>query len=361
MAVEAARAALGRSSPRAPSAAVLEAADGRRAVVSSEPGRGALAVLLGERGQALGDRLAGRLHLVVEPEPVEAEALVRAADPEGLLVDIARLDPGLGGRGLARLLDAGVRVHRSGWGPLEPELERLLGPAEAALRRGRVDVLLKTASSLDGRVATHAGESQWITSPEARARGRALRGEVDLIVAGLGTVVADDPQLTTRIEGRPDPVRVVVDSRARTPLNARVVRTAQSTPTYLATTAAADPEACAALSARGVQVERLPEDARGRVDLRALLARLFALGYRTALVEGGPRLVGSLVDRRLVDRVAWFVAPSIIGGEGALAAVLGRGAGRLQDAARLEQVEVERCGVDLLVRGVVSDHPDRSA
>lgn len=221
----------------------------------------------------------------------------------------------------------------------------------------RPQIWLKAAASLDGRSATRTGESQWITGAAARRRGRALRGEVDAILVGVQTVVADDPQLTTRIAGASDPLRVVLDSRCRTPADAVVAATAERVPTLIATTARSSNADRRRLTKRGVLVEEVPQGAEGRVDLEVLLAGLWVRGIRRLLVEGGPTVAGSFVDAGLVDRVYWFAAPMIIGGSAGAGCLGGQGAGPLSEATRLKSVSCEPVGDDFLFTGDVIRGP----
>ncbi len=283
--------------------------------------------------------LGPELFLLEEPaEPTLVHPVVR----------VALLDPALGGAGIARLRAAGAEVQVGGGAEAA---ERMLGPWRRARAQGRPDVLLKLATSLDGRIATRTGESQWITGEQARARGRALRGEVDAILVGAGTVRADDPSLTARTPGCPDPVRVVLDGRARVSLDRRLVKTAHEVPTVVFAGPGAPEDAIRRLEAAGVDVESASADGDGRLDLGEVLGRLFSRGLLTVLVEGGAQVAGSFLDAGLVDRVAWFVAPMLIGGVDAAPALAGRGAVALADALVLRDVEVERLGPDLLVTG----------
>lgn len=221
----------------------------------------------------------------------------------------------------------------------------------AAARLGRPFVVLKTASSLDGRIATRSGHSQWITSPEARAHGRGLRAALDAIAVGARTADVDDPALTSRIEGTSDPLRVVFDSRLNLPVSRQLVRTAREIPSVVLTTRAADPGRRARLEARGVEVVLVRKTRSGRVDVGAGLDALFARGVRGLLVEGGATLAGAFVDAGLVDKVYAFVAPLIVGGAGAPGAIGGRGPARLDEALRLTRASVTRVGPDVLVIG----------
>ncbi|MEM1025690.1 MAG: RibD family protein [Myxococcota bacterium] len=210
----------------------------------------------------------------------------------------------------------------------------------------------KVASSLDGRIATRGGDARWVTSELARKRGRRIRSRVDGIMVGVGTVLADDPLLTARCPGR-EPRRIVLDSRGRTPTEARLLRTTGGTVTLFVGPAA--PEAWRErMRSAGADVMEVPSDPRGRLALASVLALLRAQGCRSLLVEGGGTLHGALFDEGLVDYVHWFIAPRIIGGREALGAVQGLGQPRLVDAPRLEELRIEALGTDLFVSGRVS-------
>jgi len=206
--------------------------------------------------------------------------------------------------------------------------------------------------SLDGKVATRTGASQWITSPKARALGMRLRDELDAIAVGLGTVRADDPQLTCRRRGGRDPLRLVLDTEAQTSPDARIVQVARRSvaPTWIVVGEGAPKQRRRRLEDAGALVHVVGRRA-GRVDLEAVLALLRDAGMSSLLVEGGPRVLGSLFDAHLVDKVHAFVAPLVIGGIGAPSAVAGEGAASLGDALALGRLSLERVGPDWLVTG----------
>lgn len=281
--------------------------------------------------------------------PPCAEALVRAG--------VARVVVGLpdplerdraGGADVLR--EAGIEVAVAGGDDLRACAELNSAFLTAAIT-GRPEVLLKMATSLDGRIATASGESRWISGPESRALVHRWRADVDAVAVGLGTALADDPLLTARgVEGPVrQPARVVFDSAARLPLGSALVRDAAAAPVVVLAGDAAPAERVAALREAGVDVVVAPGDARGRVDegLRALAAR----GVQSVLVEGGARLAAGLLAAGAVDRVAWFLAPMLIGGEGAPPALAGEGAPTLAAAPRLTDVVSGRVGADVLVTG----------
>src|SRR5271167_2047527 len=215
-----------------------------------------------------------------------------------VVVAIEDPDPRVAGNGIARLRAAGLVVDTG------------LGVEEAAeinagfltrQRLGRPLVTLKLATSLDGRIATSGGESQWITGPPARQRGHALRAAHDAIMVGTATVLSDDPQLTCRLPGlgRRSPVRVVLDRQLRIPHSAAVIADARQTPTWIVTLHSADVARRAALLAAGVTLIDADPDSEGRIDLVAALAALGERGVTRLLIEGGARLAAALLRARL--------------------------------------------------------------
>ncbi|MEI9891498.1 MAG: RibD family protein [Caulobacteraceae bacterium] len=177
-----------------------------------------------------------------------------------------------------------------------------------------MSVTLKLATSLDGRIATASGESRWITGPEARRAAHILRAAHDAVLIGVETALADDPELTVRLdrhEGRP-PARVVLDSRQRLPLTAKLVQTARAVPTYVVTTAEPDP----GLTAIGVTVLQVKAVGDGRPELEATLQALAAHGLNRIMVEGGGQVAGSFLRCGLVDVIEWFRAPIVLAARG---------------------------------------------
>jgi diaminohydroxyphosphoribosylaminopyrimidine deaminase / 5-amino-6-(5-phosphoribosylamino)uracil reductase len=216
---------------------------------------------------------------------------------------------------------------------------------------GLPHVTLKLATSLDGKIATAGGESRWISGPESRALVHRWRADHDAVGVGLGTAMADDPQLTARdLEGPVrQPARVVFDSAARLPLRSALVHGAPEHRLIVLAAADAPAERVAALEAAGAEVASLEGGPAGRVG--AGLAALGRLGIQSLLVEGGAELAGTLVAADAVDRVAWFLAPMLIGGREAPSALGGAGAPSLALAPRLAGAETRRVGDDVLVTG----------
>jgi diaminohydroxyphosphoribosylaminopyrimidine deaminase/5-amino-6-(5-phosphoribosylamino)uracil reductase len=253
------------------------------------------------------------------------------------------------GQGVRILAEAGVDVALA-----PPEEEAACRELNAAFIthsvRGRPHVLLKLATSLDGKIATAGGESRWITGAPARALVHRWRADHDAVAVGIGTALADDPGLTARDLDGPvrQPARVVFDTLARLPLAGQLVRTATEVPVLVVAGEAAPAERVAALEDRGVRVLRVPG---APVDVAAGLEALAAEGVQSVFLEGGAVLAGAALRAGMVDVVRWFSAPILIGGDGAPGAIAGAGAARLADAPRLGAVTVERVGDDILVSG----------
>ena len=258
-------------------------------------------------------------------------------------------NPRVTGGGAEFLAAHGVAVEL---GLLADEARRLNEAWLHWVRTGRPWVIAKAACSLDGRIATATGESQWLTGERARAFGHRLRHRLDAILVGIGTILADNPQLTTRLpQGRGrDPLRIVLDSRLRLPLTARLLRLESRATTLVACTKQANPDAIRALEDQGAQVAVLPQDA-GRVSLTALLELLGARQVQSLLVEGGAETLGAFFDQKLVHMFNFFYAPKILGGRSAPGAVGGQGVTHLGQAHIAKQLRIRRMGGDLLLTG----------
>ncbi|MBA4792793.1 MAG: RibD family protein [Phenylobacterium sp.] len=208
-------------------------------------------------------------------------------------------------------------------------------------------ITLKLATSLDGRIATAGGESRWITGEAARHQVHRLRGAHDAVLIGAETALADDPELTVRLPGYegPQPARVILDSRQRLPLDSRLARGAAEVRTIVVSTGPARPD----LAAAGVQVVEVPDLGEGRPDLTQVVAALRKRGLARIFVEGGGQVAASFLRCGLVDRLEWFRAPMVIGGEGR-PAIGALAVTALADAPRLRRREVRELGEDLWER-----------
>ena len=245
--------------------------------------------------------------------PPCCDALI-AAGVSRVVVATGDPDPRVDGRGLRRLREAGIAVEQ---GLLEAEARAVIAGFVRRITRGLPLVTLKLATSLDGRIATATGESRWVTGSAARRAAHGLRATHDAVLVGSGTALADDPDLTCRVPGmaRVPLARVVADTRLRTPLGSRLVSTARAVPTWIATRTGQPPAALAPYLEAGVEI--LPVRAKeGGLDLHALLGALAQRGVTRVLAEGGAGLAAGLLRAGLVDRVAWFHAPGVMGGDG---------------------------------------------
>ena len=257
-------------------------------------------------------------------------------------------NPAVDGRGVAALRAAGIAVEV---GVLEARARRLNEFFITWITTGLPFVAAKFATSLDGRIATHTGESKWITSDQARALVHRLRHAHDAILVGANTVIRDDPNLTTRLPegGGRSPLRIVLDSRLRVPVEARIFRQ-ESGGVMVATSDRAWADRHQRFVDAGIPVEVFPHH-QGRVDLADLLTHLGRREVISLLIEGGSSVHGNAFDRGLVDKVHAFIAPRVIGGVESPAAVGGRGRDLLAEATPLRDVEVTRAGPDIVVSG----------
>jgi diaminohydroxyphosphoribosylaminopyrimidine deaminase/5-amino-6-(5-phosphoribosylamino)uracil reductase len=288
------------------------------------------------------------LYVTLEPcahfgkTPPCAEAVI-AAGVRRVFAGMVDPNPEVSGRGLEKLRAAGIEVVS---GLLEDECARLNEPFIKHVVTGMPFVTLKCAMTMDGKTASASGDSRWITSEKSRRYVHRLRSMVDAVMVGVGTVTADDPQLTARIPGGRDPLRVVVDSRLRISPDAHIFRL-QSTARTVIATVSTDTARAASLEAAGADI-LLCADRDGRVDLHDLLTRLGGWGVQSVLLEGGHTLAGEAVRSGLVDKFLLFYAPKLMAGEG-MGLFFGNGAERMADALPLSGIEVKRFDDDIMV------------
>jgi diaminohydroxyphosphoribosylaminopyrimidine deaminase/5-amino-6-(5-phosphoribosylamino)uracil reductase len=277
--------------------------------------------------------------------PPCADALVKAGAAR-VVSGMVDPNPLVSGRGLQRLKDAGISVVT---GVLQEECRALNESFVVAVTLGRPWVTLKAAVSLDGRVATRTGESQWISGEASRAEVHRMRADHDAILVGSGTLRADNPRLTARIPGENprQPHRYAIDTRLEVPDEAALLEPGGPPVTLICALGAAS-ERAAALRSRGVDVVELPA-VEGRIPVTSVLALLMQRGQIRLLVEGGAELAGAFVDAGCVDRLVLFVAPLLLGGREAPAALGGLGVGRLTDALRARRTRVQALGDDWML------------
>ena len=258
-------------------------------------------------------------------------------------------NPLISGRGFARLSEAGIKVNK---GILEQKARRLNEAFIKYITTGLPFVAIKVAMSMDGKIGTMAGDSHWITGEKSRQFVHRLRDNSDAIMVGIETVLIDDPRLTTRIEGGggKDPLRVIVDSTARLPIDARVIESTSSARTIVAVTDQAPEEKCRILEEKGVEIITVPAK-NGRVDVVELMKKLAERELTIVLVEGGGTLNYSLLENKIVDKLFVFIAPKIIGGRRSPTPFSGSGIESLKDAWFVEDIEMKQFDQDLLLIG----------
>ncbi len=279
-------------------------------------------------------------------------------------VVMAMMDPNpkVSGRGKKILEDHDIEVKT---GVLENEARKLNEAYIKYITTNRPFVILKTAMSLDGKIATASGKSRWISSEASRKMVHQIRDEVDAIMVGIGTVLRDDPSLTTRLEiplnpplkkgdlsdrrGH-DPIRIILDSRARIPLEAKVLNLNSPARTIVAVTSQSPQEKIDQLRQRA-DVLILPEQ-NGKVDLQALMGKLGQMEVMSVLLEGGAEVNASALKAGIVDKVMVFIAPKLIGGSGAPGPIGGAGIDKLSEAVSLTDISLDRVGEDILVTGI---------
>ena len=272
-----------------------------------------------------------------------------AAGVKTVYLAVVDPNPQVAGGGCAQLQAAGIQVVVE---DTQGAQELYEGFAKH-IQSGIPFIAAKFAMSLDGKIATHTGDSKWVTGAASRRVVQEMRRECDAVLVGINTVLADDPQLTARDErGLPlprQPLRVVLDSQCRTPPEAKIFKEPGNT--LIVTSESASPARVAELTDRGAQVLQLPLKEPGRVDWPETLAELGRRDVVNLLVEGGGIVLGSLFDAGLVDKVYAFIAPKIIGGEAAPGPVGGKGAPTMSQSWRLERTRWEQVGEDWLIIG----------
>ena len=276
--------------------------------------------------------------------PPCADALI-AAGISRAVVAVVDPDARVSGEGIARMREAGIEVTVGVGGAEAKELNAGFFMRVAC---NRPLVTWKVASTLDGRIATHRGDSQWITGDTARNMAHGLRASYDAVMVGVGTVLADDPALTCRLPGLAarSPIRVVLDGRLHLPLTSQIVMTARVIPTWLVTLRGTDALRHDAYVACGVEVIEVG-DVDGNIDVNEVLQCLAERGITRLLLEGGSRVVGAFLRAGLVDRIAWFRAPRLMGGDG-IPAAAAIGVDLLFDTPVFMRTGVLEAGADLL-------------
>ncbi|MCM3574300.1 bifunctional diaminohydroxyphosphoribosylaminopyrimidine deaminase/5-amino-6-(5-phosphoribosylamino)uracil reductase RibD [Mesobacillus subterraneus] len=260
-------------------------------------------------------------------------------------VFVASVDPNplVGGAGVKKMLEAGLDVQV---GLLEEEAKALNKVFFHYISTGLPYVTLKSATSLDGKIATVTGESKWITGEEARKDVHRFRHSHDAILVGVNTVIKDNPSLTTRLEaGGKNPVRVVLDNTLRTPLDSRIVND-EAAETMIMTGARAEPERIKQFTERGTEVIKLETE---QVEVHDMLKKLGDRGITSVYVEGGAEVHGSFLKEKAFQQVIAYIAPKLLGGKNAPASYGGAGIARIEDTVSLEIKDVKQIGQDIRI------------
>lgn len=294
------------------------------------------------------------MYVTLEPcchfgkQPPCTDAVI-AAKISRVVIGLADPNPKVAGGGIKRLRDAGIEVT---CGVLSAECAQQNRAFLHYITTATPYVTLKYAMSLDGKIAAYTGQSKWITDTAARLDVQKNRAQNQAIMVGVNTVLADNPRLTCRLKNQPTPLRIICDSRLRTPLDAIVMQTARHTPTLIAT-CSTDERQFAPYLAAGCQVWSIPSNEAGRVNLAELLRRLGAVSVSSLIVEGGADLAWSMLSQNLVQRVQAYIAPLLLGGSTAKTPLAGQGFPNPAAAVRLQNTEIHRLGNDYLLEGDV--------
>lgn len=296
----------------------------------------------------------GTLYVTLEPcchfgkTPPCSRAVIAAGIRR---VVVGTIDPAAhaSGGGIRELEAAGITVEV---GLLGEHAQQLIAPFTKLMTTGTPWFHAKWAMTLDGKLATRAGLSQWISNELSRGIVHELRGRMDGIVVGVGTVLADDPLLTARPAGARVATRIILDSRCRTPLNSQLLQTVAESPVLIVTTRSAPPDRCDSLRAAGAEILQIESTGgNGRPGIVELAGELGRRRMTNVLIEGGSEVLGSFFDEQLTDEIHVFIAPKLVGGRDAVSAVGGRGLDSVPQFAQLQRIEVQRLNDDLYVHG----------
>ncbi|MBN2331876.1 MAG: bifunctional diaminohydroxyphosphoribosylaminopyrimidine deaminase/5-amino-6-(5-phosphoribosylamino)uracil reductase RibD [Deltaproteobacteria bacterium] len=280
--------------------------------------------------------------------PPCTEAII-AAGINSVVIGMKDPNPKVAGRGIARLQQAGIKVTV---GIREKQCRQLNEAYCKFITTGMPFVTLKIAASMDGRIATRSGHSHWITNEESRHYVHQLRDETDAILIGIGTLLHDNPKLTTRLphgQGR-NPYRIIVDSHLRTPLHANIFGDDAREKLILAT-CVSQQDALRSYQERTKKILQIHADENGQLDLPVLMKKLASMGIMTLLVEGGSEISGSALEAGIVDKICFFYAPILIGGRGATGMLGGQGHDSIADSQAVTGITIKHFGTDLCLEG----------
>jgi len=354
MALLLAEKARGRTSPN-PMVGALVVKGGRVIATGYHKRAGkphAEAIALAQAGRAA---KGATLYVTLEPcshtnkRTPPCSPLVIQSGVKRVVVAMGDPNPKVSGGGIKAIRKAGIEVVS---GVLEAEA-RLLNEAYIKYITRRMPfVTLKIAQTLDGKIATDSGESKWITGKEAREEGHRLRDSHDAVLVGINTVLKDDPSLTTRIAGGRDPIRVIVDTQLRTPLNAKVITQRSSAKTFIATLNRMPKENLHKLLDAGAEI-LISRGTKGHIDLNHLMLTLARFDVASVLIEGGAEVNASALRSGIVDKVVMFVAPALMTGKDSLCSIGGRSPKKLAQAIKLINLRTRFIGNDLMIEGYI--------
>ena len=268
-----------------------------------------------------------------------------------VVVAIKDPNPDVTGGGIDYLKARGLQVSL---GVCRKEAQRLNEVFIKFTGTRRPFVILKCAATLDGRIATRSGDSKWITNEQSRSYVHYLRHCVDGILVGINTVKTDNPSLTTRLDNGPvkDPIRIILDTRLSISADARILRLDSDSDTILVVGKKVDPQKRAALEKNGVRILETPLKG-GRISMTNLMEQLGAMGITSLLIEGGGRVIASALRSGIVDKVAFFFAPKILGGDDGIAICRGKGPVAMKDSIAVKDISVRRFGDDVMIEGYI--------
>jgi diaminohydroxyphosphoribosylaminopyrimidine deaminase/5-amino-6-(5-phosphoribosylamino)uracil reductase len=353
MALDQARKGLGRTSPN-PAVGAVIVKDGGVIAAGYHRKAGTPHAEIDALNKLDGHAAGATLYVTLEPcnhhgrTPPCTEAILQSGIRR-VVVGMKDPNPGVRGGGIALLSERGVALKV---GVLEKVCARMNEAFIRFVTSNRPFVILKSALTLDGWTATRSNHSAWVTNEQSRGFVHRMRDRVDAIAVGVGTVLCDNPSLTTRLKGGKgrNPLRVILDTHLRTPFTSQVARPDPSAPTVLVAGEHVDPRRVIAFEARGIKVIRCQESG-GRIDLVTLMGILGRMSVMSVLVEGGASLAGSLLREQLIDKFYLFVAPKILGGDDGIPLARGRGPERMDECLRLTGIARRRFGDDTLIVG----------
>ncbi len=298
----------------------------------------------------------GTLYVNLEPcshygrTPPCTEAIIKAGISK-VVIAMEDPNPKVCGRGISALKNAGIETVV---GVLEKEAKRLNEIFIKYVTQKKPFVIMKAAMTLDGKIASAAGDSRWISGESSRRQVHLIRDRVSAIMVGINTVLTDNPSLTTRLDSKSgkDPVRIIVDSRGKIPVDSRVINSGSAAGVILATTSAIGDEKEKILTDMGVRIFKL-DGAQGHVDLARLMEELHRTEIDSVLLEGGGGLNAAALSSEAVDKVMVFIAPKVIGGRDAKTPVEGEGIQFMKDALELRDLSISRFDEDILIEGYV--------